>query len=89
MTLKDIANAVKDILDCEYVTAEPDKPDCMVGVWKGGRPAWTGKVWWHVDRASMVASIDSYDLIDDLNLSEFMDGKGEIDFSKAIVRVER
>lgn len=27
MTLKDIANAVKDILDCEYVTAEPDKED--------------------------------------------------------------
>lgn len=89
MTLKDIANAVKDILDCEYVTAEPDKPDYMVAIWKGGRPAWAGDRWWHAGRASMVVGIDSYDLIGDLNLSEFMDDKGKIDFLKAIVRVER
>ena len=89
MTLKDIANAVKDILDCECVTAEQDKPDCMVAVWKGGKPAWAGDRWWHADRASMVVGIDSYDLLGDLNLSEFMDDRGEIDFSKAIVRVER
>lgn len=85
MTLTELAHELRKLFNFRYLTAEFLEGK-IVALWND-KPSFTGYEWHFNDKAQCIADI-RFHSIPVLNLSEYADAKGEIDFSKCIVEVE-
>ena len=84
MTLKELARELRRIFKFKYLTAESVEGK-IVALWDG-KPFFTGYEWHFIDKAQCVIDI-RFHHIPVLDLSEYADEDGEIDYSKCIVEV--
>ena len=85
MTQKELARELRKIFKFKYLTAESVEGK-IVALWDG-KPFFTGYEWHFTDKAQCVIDI-RFHHIPVLNLSEYRDADGNIDYSKCIVEVE-
>lgn len=88
MTLTEFAKELRKIIKFNYLTYNQYGILC---IWAGERPKpvfTRGFCFWNYyrERTFAIGSIDTKDCVD-LDLSEYKDENGEIDFSKCIVEV--
>lgn len=89
LTLKELVQKLRQMFDFEYLTCEI-LGGCrvyVISLWNG-KPRWRGGSWWWCDGCDLIVDIKLYMKFIDLDLSEYRDENGEIDYSKCIVEVE-
>ena len=85
LTLKELARELRKIFEFRYLTAESVEGK-IVALWDG-KPFFTGYEWHFTDKAQCIIDI-RFHHIPVLDLSEYKDADGNIDYSKCIVEVE-
>ena len=85
MTLTELAHELRKIFRFKYLTAESVEGK-IVALWDG-KPFFTGYEWHFTDKAQCIIDI-RFHHIPVLDLSEYKDADGDIDYSKCIVEVE-
>lgn len=85
MTLTELGNELKKIFKFRYLTAESQLGK-IVALWTD-KPLFTGYEWHFTNEAKCVLDI-RFHHIPILDLSEYTDENGNIDYSKCIVEVE-
>ena len=89
MTLKELVQKLRQMFDFEYLTCEI-LSGCrvyVISLWNG-KPRWRGGSWWWCDGCDLIVDIKLYMKFIDLDLFEYNDADGIIDYSKCIVEVE-
>lgn len=89
MTLTELARELRRMFDFEYLTCEI-LCGCrvyIISLWNG-KPRWKGSSWWWCDGCNLIVDIKLYMKFIDLDLFEYNDADGIIDYSKCIVEVE-
>ena len=92
MTLTEFAHELRKIFIFDYLTAECIYCDIFFCMWNG-KPGWdSDKSDWSIkDKPELVYAengIWSFQLTNEVDLSEYKDADGNIDYSKCIVEVE-
>ena len=94
MTLKELAHEMRKLFEFKYLTVSPDFCGCPIEIycWTSIRPTYNakGRMWIISQEGSqtIAGSFEAWHLEKNLNLSEYADENGEIDYSKCIVEVE-
>ena len=87
VTLQELADWLSQGIAFDYLTAHYEDGACVVCLWLGsGAPAFADGAWWHCDRTECVIEISDYYLLPNLDLSEYQDENGEIDYGKCIIK---
>ena len=87
MTLKELAHGLRKIFRFKYLTASEDWPLPTIILW-GGKVEYDGRGWNMIAPKSYYGSFNVSALCTKLDLSEYRDENGTIDYSKCIVEVE-
>ena len=88
LTLKELVQKLRQMFDFEYLTCEI-LGGCrvyVISLWNG-KPRWRGGSWWWCDGCDLIVDIKLYMKFIDLDLFEYNDADGIIDYSKCIVEV--
>ena len=89
MTLTELAHKLRKIFKFRYLTVSPDFCGCPIEIycWTSIRPTYNakGRMW---ISQTIVSSFEAWHLEKSLDLSEYKDADGNIDYSKCIVEVE-
>lgn len=90
MTLSELANELRKIFNFDCLTAECIDSDINFCMWEG-KPSWDERGWSIKDCSETYAenSFWSFQLTNEVDLSEYKDADGNIDYSKCIVEVKR
>lgn len=93
MTLQELANKLSEIYIFDYLTFDSDLDiGPRMIIWKG-KPKWQRSLKWYPGKdfsAYAVAGMSNpYYMKVDIDLSEYADDKGNIDYSKCIVEVKQ
>ena len=94
MTLKELAQELRKIVRFKYLTVSPDVCGCPAEIycWTSIRPAYNakGRMWIISQEGyqTIACSFEAWHLEKSLDLSEYKDADGNIDYSKCIVEVE-
>lgn len=91
ITLSELALELRKTFNLDYLTAE-HLSESYIRIWRG-KPGWSlcAESWYYgKDGAREIAGFFQQDLVADeqLDLSEYKDKNGDIDYSKCIVEVE-
>ena len=84
MTLTELAKKLREIFEFKYLTVSPYREEVLLW-WD--KPESDGFYWWETETCTQVAFYSNV-LSVPLNLSEYKDENGNIDYSKCIVEVE-
>ena len=93
MTLKELAHELRKIFKFKYLTVSPDFCGCPIEIycWTSIRPTYNakGRMWIISQEGSqtIMSSFEAWHLEKSLDLSEYADESGEIDYSRCIVEV--
>lgn len=93
MTLSEFAYELRKIFKFKYLTVSPDVCGCPMKIycWASIRPAYNkkGRMWLisHEGSCTIVSHFEEWNLENSLDLSEYADKDGKIDYSKCIVEV--
>lgn len=94
MTLTELAKRLRKIFRFKYLTVSPDFCGCPAEIycWTSIRPAYNakGSMWIISQEGSqtIACSFEGWHLETSLDLSEYADEHGEVDYSRCIVEVE-
>lgn len=94
LTLMELARELRKIFRVKYLTVSPDFCGCPAEIycWTSIRPAYNakGRMWIISQEGSqtIACSFEAWHLEKSLDLSEYADENGEIDYSRCIVEVE-
>ena len=87
VTLQELADWLSQVIAFEHLTVHYEDGAFVVCLWLGsGAPAFADGVWWHCDRTECVMEISDYYLLPNLDLSEYSDEYGKIDYGKCIIK---
>lgn len=89
ITLTELANEMRKVFDFKYLTADNLRPrgrDIEIALWEG-MPELDEYNHWQDNESNYVLSFYEYNMLFDLDLSEYADENGKIDCSKCIVEV--
>ena len=88
LTLKELVRETRRLFGFEYLTCEFYGGNrCYVISFWNGKPEWRDVSWWCCDKCDLIGDIKLYKSAE-LDLSEYRDADGIIDYSKCIVEVE-
>ena len=89
LTLKELAHDLRKVLKFRYLTAERPIHNLYFALWNQ-KPVWNGESWRPADNSDrhIVADFFEFEIVGNLDLSEYRDADGVIDYSKCIVEVE-
>ncbi len=87
LTLTELARELRKIFRFRYLTASEDWPLPTIIMW-GGKVEYDGRGWNMIEPKSYYGSFNVSALCTKLDLSEYKDENGNIDYSKCIVEVE-
>ena len=87
LTLTELAHELRKIFRFKYLTASEDWPLPTIIMW-GGKVEYDGRGWNMIKPKSYYGSFNVSSLCTKLDLSEYADADGNIDYSKCIVEVE-
>ena len=93
MTLKELAREMRKLFKFKYLTVSPDFCGCPIEIycWTSIRPTYNakGRMWIISQEGSqtIMSSFEAWHLEKSLDLSEYADESGEIDYSRCIVEV--
>ena len=94
LTLTELAHELRNVFKFKYLTVSPDICGCPMEIycWTSIRPTYNakGRMWIISQEGSqtIASSLDAWNLEKSLDLSEYADDNGEIDYSRCIVEVE-
>ena len=95
MTLNELARKLREVFNCNYVTVEYNHglQQIVICLWRKNGPSspvFNKKEmgWFNRGDSPFEFTINEKSLRIDLNLSEYRDADGKIDYSKCIVEVE-
>lgn len=93
MTLKELAQELKKTIAFDYMTMHKNWCENPIILLYGGKPRYSrgGDIggWCTVaGKSRVICSINAYSVIGGIQLSEYADDQGNIDYSKCIVEVE-
>lgn len=87
VTLRDFADWLSQRIAFDYLTVHYEDGACIMCLWVGScPPAFADGVWWHCDRATYVTEISDHCLLHNLDLSEYKDKEGMVDYGKCIIK---
>ena len=89
ITLTELANELRKVFDFKYLTADnlcPRGRDIEIALWEG-LPELDEYDHWQDNESNYVLSFCEYNMPFNLDLSEYADAYGYIDYSKLIVEV--
>ena len=88
MTLTELAHELRKFFRFKYLTAEIAVYNHYFCLWTG-KPFWNGKYWGVKENGKkhIVTDFLDFETIKSINLSEYEDADGIIDYSKCIVEV--
>ena len=93
LTLKELAREMRKLFKFKYLTVSPDFCGCPIEIycWTSIRPTYNakGRMWIISQEGSqtIMSSFEAWHLEKSLDLSEYADESGEIDYSRCIVEV--
>ena len=93
LTLKELARELRKVFRFKYLTVSPDFCGCPMKIycWTSIRPTYNakGRMWIISQEGSqtIASSFEAWHLEKSLDLSEYKDADGNIDYSKCIVEV--
>ena len=87
LTLTELAHELRKIFRFKYLTASEDWPLPTIRMW-GGKVEYDGRGWNMIEPKSYYGSFNVSALYTNLDLSEYRDADGNVDYSKCIVEVE-
>ena len=93
LTLTELAHELRNVFKFKYLTVSPDICGCPMKIycWTSIRPTYNakGRMWIISQEGSqtIASSLDAWNLEKSLDLSEYADDNGEIDYSRCIVEV--
>lgn len=87
LTLTELAHELRKIFGFRYLTVSEDWPLPTIIMW-GGKVEYDGRGWNMIAPKSYYGSFNVSALCSNLDLSEYTDENGNIDYSKCIVEVE-
>lgn len=89
MTLTELAHELRKFFRFKYLTAEIAVYNHYFCLWTG-KPFWNGKYWGVKENGKkhIVTDFLDFETIKSIDLSEYEDADGIIDYSKCIVEVE-
>ena len=88
MTLEELAQMLRKIFKFKYLTAEIVIYNTYFCMWDQ-KPRWNGKYWEAEEdgKKHIITDFLAYEIVKELDLSEYKDENREIDYSKCIVEV--
>lgn len=88
LTLKELAHELRKIFKFGCLTAERPIHNLYFALWNQ-KPVWNGESWRPADNSDrhIVADFFEFEIVGNLDLSEYTDKHGEIDYSRCIVEV--
>ena len=88
MTLNELAKELRKIFRFKYLTVEMAIYNPYFCLWTE-RPYWNGKYWGAKEdgQKHLVTDFLSFEIVASIDLSEYKDENGEIDYSRCIVEV--
>lgn len=87
VTLQELADWLSQRITFDYLTAHYEDGAYVICLWIGSwAPAFADGVWWHCDRAVCVTEISDHYLLPNLDLSEYSDEYGTVDYGKCIIK---
>lgn len=86
MTLTELAQELRKIFKFRYLTVSEDWPLPTIIMW-GGKVEYDGRGWNMIEPKSYYGSFNVSSLCTKLDLSEYADENGVIDYSRCIVEV--
>ena len=90
ITLHELADWLHQGIIFDFLTVHYEDGDYIVCLWRSvyvlGAPAFANGIWWHCDKAICVIEITDSWLVPSLDLSEYQDENGEIDYGKCIIK---
>ena len=89
LTLTELARELRKIFKFKYLTVEMAIYNPYFCLWTE-RPYWNGKYWGAKEdgQKHMVTDFLSFEIVASIDLSEYKDADGNIDYSKCIVEVK-
>ena len=87
ITLTELAKELRKLFRFKYLTVSEDWPLPTIIMW-GGKVEYDGRGWNMIAPKSYYGSFNVSALCSNLDLSEYTDENGNIDYSKCIVEVE-
>ena len=93
LTLRELAREMRKLFEFKYLTVSPDFCGCPIEIycWTSIRPTYNakGRMWIISQEGSqtIAGSFEAWHLEKNLNLSEYADENGVIDYSRCIVEV--
>ena len=88
LTLKELGHELRKVLKFRYLTAERPIHNLYFALWNQ-KPVWNGESWRPADNSDrhIVADFFEFEIVGNLDVSEYRDADGNIDYSKCIVEV--
>ena len=88
ITLEELAHELRKIFKFGCLTAEHPIHNLYFALWNQ-KPVWNGESWRPADNSDrhIVADFFEFEIVGNLDLSEYTDKHGEIDYSRCIVEV--
>ena len=88
LTLKELVRELRKIFKFKYLTAERPIHSLYFALWNQ-KPVWNGESWRPADNSDrhIVADFFEFEIVGNLDLSEYRDTDGVIDYSRCIVEV--
>lgn len=89
MTLTELAKKLRKIFRFKYLTVEIAIYNPYFCLWTE-RPYWNGKYWGAKEdgQKHLVTDFLDFEIVESIDLSEYKEENGEIDYSRCIVEVE-
>lgn len=84
MTLTELADKLKEIFEFDYLTINDSG---AIYIWRGARPKYKYDTW-ECDFHKTSIVLEVFPSAIDIDLSEYTDENGNIDYSKCIVEVD-
>ena len=83
-----VARELRKIFKFKYLTAERPIHSLYFALWNQ-KPVWNGESWRPADNSDrhIVADFFEFEIVGNLDVSEYRDADGNIDYSKCIVEV--
>lgn len=88
LTLKELAHDLRKVLKFRYLTAERPIHNLYFALWNQ-KPVWNGESWRPADNSDrhIVADFFEFEIVGNLDVFEYRDADGNIDYSRCIVEV--
>ena len=89
LTLKELARELRKVLKFRYLTAERPIHNLYFALWNQ-KTVWNGESWRPADNSDrhIVTDFLEFEVVGKVDISEYADENGNIDYSKCIVEVE-